>query len=200
MEEVEGFILAGGASSRMGSDKARLCLGGESLVARAAAAIGGVAAGVSVVSSKPGAEEFGLPIVADYYTGRGAMGGLHAALARCRARWALVVSCDTPFVTAEMLRRLASFRGPEFDAVAPLQPDGRPQPLCALYSAQTCGPVAEGLIKSDELRPRELLRRVRTRRVTFGELSDLAGSAEFFRNINTPDDFLDARRAAGEAD
>jgi molybdenum cofactor guanylyltransferase len=196
--EVEGFILAGGASSRMGSDKARLLLGGASLVARVAAAVGAVTAPVSLVSSKPGAEEFGLPVVADIYEGRGALGGLHAALSRSPARWSLVVSCDLPFVTAELLSRLASFRGEEFDAVAPVQPDGRAQPLCALYSARVCGPIARGLIESGELRPRVLLGHVRTRRVAFEELSDLAGSADFFRNVNTPEDYRGARLAAGE--
>ena len=198
MPEIEGFILAGGASSRMGDDKAHLRLGERTLVERAAAALGGVAGRVSVVSSKPDAAAFGLPVVPDLFVGRGAMGGLHAALAHGSAEWALILSCDLPFVTAALCARLISLRGPDADAVAPLQPDGRPQPLCALYARAACLPVVEELLRAGELRPRALLTRVRTRWVTFAEVADLDGSEDFFRNVNTPEDFNEACRIVGQ--
>jgi molybdopterin-guanine dinucleotide biosynthesis protein A len=195
MSDIEGFILAGGASSRMGEDKSLLRLGERSFVEIITDALRPVASRVSLVSLRPGAAAHGLPVIADVFESRGAIGGLHAALAACKARWALVVSCDLPFVTTELFTRLASLRGDETDAVAPLQNDGRQQPLCALYAATTCRAVAEELIRADELRPRELLRRVRTRWAAFDELSDLAGSSLFFRNVNTPDDYRQARDA-----
>ncbi|HJQ31133.1 MAG TPA: molybdenum cofactor guanylyltransferase [Pyrinomonadaceae bacterium] len=194
MEDIEGFILVGGVSSRMGSDKALLRLGGRTFVELAAEALGAVAGVVRVVGSRPGAEGHGLAVVRDVYENLGALGGLHAALAACGARWAAVVSCDLPFVTAELLARLASFRGEDCDAVAPLQEDGRPQPLCALYAAAACRAVAEELIREGERRPRALLKRVRTRWVAFEELADLPGSADFFRNVNTPSDYEEAKR------
>lgn len=189
MDDIEGFILAGGLSSRMGADKSRLRLGGRTFVELAAGALGAVARGVSVVGSRPGLETHGLPVVADVYEGLGAMGGLHAALAACGARWAAVVSCDLPFVTNELFSRLATLRGEGLEAVAPVQEDGRPQPLCALYSAAECRAAAEELIRAGELRPRALLRRVRTRWVAFRELSDLRGAPLFFTNVNTPADY-----------
>lgn len=197
MSEVEGFILAGGASSRMGADKAHLRLGGRTLVERAAAALGGVTSKVSVVSSKPGAAAFGLPVVPDLLEGRGALGGLHAALSHATSEWAMILSCDLPFVTAALCGRLGSLRGPGTDAVAPLQPDGRPQPLCALYARGACLHVAVELLRADELRPRALLSRVRTRWVTPAEVAGLPGSEHFFRNLNTPEDFAAALRLAG---
>jgi molybdopterin-guanine dinucleotide biosynthesis protein A len=196
MPEIEGFVLAGGASSRMGADKAHLRIGGRTLVERAAAALGGVAGRVSVVSSKPDAAAFGLPTVPDLLGGRGALGGLHAALSSASAEWAMILSCDLPFVTAALCGQLASLRAPGADAVAPFQPDGRPQPLCALYARAACLPVVEELLRADELRPRALLARVRTRWVTFAEVADLPGSEHFFSNVNTPEDFAEARRIA----
>ncbi|HEX8687919.1 MAG TPA: NTP transferase domain-containing protein, partial [Pyrinomonadaceae bacterium] len=145
------------------------------------------------VGSRPGLESHGLPVVRDIHEGLGAMGGLHAALADCAARWAAVVSCDLPFVTGELFLRLASLRAEGAEAVAPLQEDGRPQPLCALYEAAACRAAAEEMIRAGELRPRELLRRVRARRVAFDELSDLEGSALFFANVNTPAEYEEAR-------
>lgn len=196
MTQVEGFILAGGASSRMGADKAHLRLGGKTLVERAADALRSVADVVSVVSSKPDAGAFGLPVVADAFAGRGALGGLHAALARASAGWAAILSCDLPFATGALFERLASLRGPGLDAVAPLQTDGRRQPLCALYAPAACLPVVAELIRADELRPRALLSRVRTRWVSFAELVDLGGAEHFFLNVNTPEDLAEAIRIA----
>src|SRR3712207_6712984 len=83
----------------------------------------------------------------------------------------------------------------EVDAVVPLQDDGRVQPLCALYRARVCLVRVEEMIRARELRPRVLLSRVRARVVEFGELRDLAGSARFFLNVNTPEDYA---RAVGE--
>ena len=193
MNDIEGFILAGGLSSRMGGDKSRLRLGGRTFVELAAGALAPLSSGVSVVGSRPGVESHGLAVVRDVHEGLGALGGLHAALAACGARWAAVVSCDLPFVTAGLFERLASLRVGDVDAVAPVQDDGRPQPLCALYAAARCLDVAEGLIRAGELRPRALLRTVRTRWVQFEELSDLGGSRLFFRNVNTPADYEEAK-------
>ena len=140
MKDVEGFILAGGLSSRMGVDKSRLRLGGRTFVEIAAGALAAVSDRVRVVGSRAGVESHGLPVVRDVHEGLGALGGLHAALGACGAPWAAVVPCDLPFVTGE-------------------------------------------------LRPRALLRAVRTRWVSFKELSDLDGSQRFFDNVNTPDDY-----------
>jgi len=201
MTDIEGFILAGGLSSRMGADKSQLRLAGRTFVELAAGALGAVASGVSVVGSRPGVEAHGLPVVRDVHKGLGALGGLHAALSACGAHWAAVVSCDLPFVTGELFARLASLRREGSEAVAPLQEDGRPQPLCALYAAEECRAAAEELIRAGELRPRVLLRRVRTRWVTFEELSDLKGSRLFFTNVNTPAEYEGAkeRQEAGES-
>jgi molybdopterin-guanine dinucleotide biosynthesis protein A len=193
MNDIEAFILAGGASSRMGEDKSRLAIGGRTFVELVADALRPVAARVLLVSSRLGAEGHGLPVVPDIHTGLGALSGLHSALAHCRAAWACVVSCDLPFVTRELFARLASLRGSEADAVAPLQSDGREQPLCALYARAPCLPATEELIRTGELRPRRLLRRVRTRWVAFDALRDLEGSELFFDNINTPEDFEKAK-------
>ena len=194
MLDTEGFILVGGLSSRMGEDKSRLRLGRRSFVEIASAGLASVSSGVRVVGSRAGVESHGLAVVRDVHEGLGALGGLHAALAACEASWAAVVSCDLPFVTAELFERLASLRADGVDAVAPVQDDGRPQPLCAFYSAARCLEEAERLIRAGELRPRALLRTVRTRWVPFAELSDLEGSDLFFDNVNTPADYEAAKK------
>lgn len=196
MPGVEGFILAGGASSRMGMDKARLLLGGRSFTERIAGALRAVTPDVSFVSSRSESLDASLPLVADIHRDCGALGGMHAALSVARAPWAAIVSCDLPFVTGELFRRLTDFCVEETDAVAPLQPDNRPQPLCALYSPARCLPLVEQLLRDGERRPRVLLQQLRTRWVTPPELADLPNAALFFWNVNTPEDYESARLQA----
>lgn len=192
MLEIEGFILVGGQSRRMGADKAGLKLGGRSFVERAAEALAAISRTVRVVGTRDETLMYPLKVVSDVYPKWGALGGLHGALAACRAPWAAILACDLPFVTGELFVRLASFRA-DFDAVVPVQMDGRLQPLCALYRREACATRAEELISGGERRPRALLQQVRTRMVEPGELAALHGASHFFTNVNTPEDFAQAR-------
>lgn len=193
MSDVEGFILAGGASSRMGTDKAQLTLGGRTFTERVAAALGAIASKISVVSAKHGSAGLNFPLVEDIYRDCGALGGLHAALSACRAPWAAIVSCDLPFVSGELFARLCELRTADADAVVPRQTDGRPQPLCALYSTARCRELAARLLGEGERRPRVLLQKARTRWVAPEELADLPDAELFFLNVNTPEDYEQAR-------
>lgn len=186
---IEGFILAGGASSRMGSDKSLLRLEGRTFVETAAGALRAVTSRVSVVSSRHEAETHGLPLVRDLHSNLGALGGLHAALASCRAEWAAILACDLPFVTGELFELLASMSDDRPDAIVPIQEDGRVQPLSALYRARVCLEQVEEMLHTNELRPRLLLSRVRARRVAFEELRGLEGSNRLFLNVNTHEDY-----------
>jgi molybdenum cofactor guanylyltransferase len=192
MLEIEGFILVGGQSRRMGADKAGLKLGGRSFVERVAEALAAVARRVRVVGVRDETEMDALTVVTDVYPEWGALGGLHGALMACRAPWAAVVACDLPFVTGELFVRLASLRE-DFDAVVPVQLDGRLQPLCALYRREACATRAEELILRGERRPRVLLQSIGARLVAPLELADLDGSSHFFNNLNTPEDYAQAR-------
>jgi molybdopterin-guanine dinucleotide biosynthesis protein A len=134
--------------------------------------------------------------VPDLNPGWGALGGLHTALAACTSIWAAVVACDLPFVSGDLFRYLSTLRE-GFDAVVPVQPDGRQQPLCALYRTELCLPVAAELIAAGERKPRALLASVKTRWVPEADLDHLPGAANFFMNINSPRDYTRALSAAG---
>jgi molybdopterin-guanine dinucleotide biosynthesis protein A len=134
-----------------------------------------------------------LPSVEDVYPQWGALGGLHAALTACRRDWAIVVACDLPFVTAELFLSLASLRLDQ-EAVVPIQPDDRPQPLAALYRVDPCRQRATELIEAGRRRPLDLLETVKTRWVKFDEIRNLEQAERFFVNINTPSDYYGATR------
>jgi len=194
MDSIAGFILVGGESRRMGTAKSGLMLNDQSFVDRIAGELSGVTHLVAVVGSNSAALQLKhsskLTIVSDIYPHWGALGGVHAALATAQrsAEWALIVACDFPFVTKELFVRLAGVREGH-DAVAPIQGDSIPQPLCALYRVAPCLNRAEDLIKSGERKPIALLQSVRTRWILFNELADLKHASSLFDNINTPQDY-----------
>lgn len=197
----EGYVLAGGKSSRMGTDKFALRLGETTFAERAVVALKKIAAGrVSLVVGAHQSIEF-LPIdspsITDAFPGKAALGGIYTALAHSTSEWAIILACDYPFVTQDLIVRLAEITSSvnaEISAVAPVQPDGRIQPLCAFYRVKTCFAACELLLKSDEVPPvRRLLESVATRLVTFKELADLPGAENFFYNVNTPEEYLRAQ-------
>ncbi|MDQ3179833.1 MAG: molybdenum cofactor guanylyltransferase [Acidobacteriota bacterium] len=203
MNDIDGFILAGGASKRMGQAKANLLLGGKTFARRAASALSAVAApGRLFIVGNLKENLFDLPILPDEFDGendkrkRAAIVGLHAALKNSNANWAAVLACDLPLVTGELFQKLASLRNENSDAVVPLQPDGeRMQPLCALYRRDACLPVIETILGGDDWSLQKLLRRVETRFVRFDEISDLPRAEYFFLNVNTPEDYEVAQAA-----
>ena len=190
--QIEAFILAGGASSRMGTDKSQLLLEDRTFVERIGASLLTVTDTIRLVGSSDNSR---FASVADVYPQWGALGGLHAALTACEREWAIVVACDLPFVTSELFRSLAALRA-DHDAVVPIQPDGRPQPLAALYRANPCAARATELIEAGRRRPLDLLEIVRTRWVDFAEIANLDQAERFFVNINTPEDYYEATRQA----
>ena len=191
MFDVEGFILVGGASRRMGRDKAVLDFGGQPLLERIAGELSAIASAVSLVGARQPYSSF--KNVPDVHQHWGALGGIHAALMAAKTRWAAVVACDLPFVTSELFERLATFANHTVDTVVPVQPDGRPQPVCALYRRTTCLPEIEKLVATGEHTPRALLANVRTRYVKFPEIRDLPEAEHFFFNVNTPAELQEAR-------
>ncbi len=196
MLDVEGFILVGGRSSRMGTDKSLMQFGGQTSVERIAAELRSITPTprISRVGRSRAGFDPDLRIIPDTHEQWGALGGIHAALGACVADWALIVACDLPFVTRDLCSRLLMLSqqgSPE--AVVPIQPDGRPQPLCALYRREPCLLEAEKLIASGEHTPRALLANVKTRWVRSAELIDLPGAENFFFNVNTPDDYEQAQ-------
>ena len=177
ISQLQGFILAGGQSRRMGTDKSQLRFENETFTERIRRTLLGLTDSITVVRADQ-----------DIYPGWGALGGVHAALSACTTEWAIVVACDLPFVTAELFEYLASLRT-DHETVVPIQSDGRPQPLAALYRIEPCLARATELIQTGHRRPLDLLELVNTRWVPFTELTNLDQAERFFVNINTPYDY-----------
>src|ERR1700694_3442297 len=102
MFDVEGFILVGGQSSRMGSDKSQLVFGTLTGVERIAAALGTLTPNVRLVGGNGENRPAGLPTIPDTHLCWGALGGIQAALAACQSEWAVIAACDLPLLTGDL--------------------------------------------------------------------------------------------------
>lgn len=109
--DVTGGILAGGHSSRFGSNKALFSPDGETLIERAAGLLRPLCRQVLVSASHTNAGAYaflGLDIVEDLHSDCGPLGGLEAMLNRCTTSWLLVLTCDMPYVSSEALQTMVS--------------------------------------------------------------------------------------------
>jgi molybdopterin-guanine dinucleotide biosynthesis protein A len=193
--DIEGFILAGGANSRIGRRKASLKLGGRSLIEIAQSDLSAITDDIRVVGEKSADDVAdGLEWIADIRSGeKSSLLGLTTALANCKKAWAFVLACDMPFVTGALVERIAPFRDDIVDAVVPVQADGRLQPLCAMYRRDACLEKAMEMLKAGKRSLHSLIDYLNAKRIEFDEIADLDGSELFFTNINTPEDFERAK-------
>jgi molybdopterin-guanine dinucleotide biosynthesis protein A len=180
--KLTGFVLVGGRSSRMGRDKALLPFGTVPLAAHVAEIVKQVADDVFLVGSPSLYAPLGHPVLPDLYPGFGPVGAIATALAATDASWNVVVACDLPFVTVDVLRLLlAEALGTGAGCAFAADPDGKGQPLCGVYHAST-GHVFQAAVREGEHRLTQVAARLRPHVV---HLNDF----EALRNVNTPDDW-----------
>jgi molybdenum cofactor guanylyltransferase len=190
-----GFVLAGGKSSRMGTNKFALEIDGETFLDRAANVLKPVCETVKVVLNQTQTIETRLPVVRDIFPARGAPGGIHAALKNCETKFAVILAVDLPFVTTEAIENLAKIApaSNKFPAVVPRQTDGRPQPLCAVYRAQYCLPPLEQILgETESASVRDFLDLIAPKYIDAGRLS---ADEKLLFNVNYPSDFSSIAKA-----
>lgn len=164
----------------MGTDKARVTIGGVTLLAR----VTGVAGLVGDVVVIGGAPAEGLDHVTDLRTGRlGPLAGLEAALFHGAGREVILVGVDQPFVRAETLRRLSEVPG---DAVIPID-DGWEQVTCALYREACLPAVRAALDVADDLAIITILDAVATTRVDPDEWGAWGEDGRSWFSVDTPE-------------
>jgi molybdopterin-guanine dinucleotide biosynthesis protein A len=189
--DVTAFVLAGGKSSRMGSDKAFLRIGDETLLANAMKVAGVVAKEVRIVGDTAKFAAFG-QVLEDVYRDRGPLGGIHGALSSSMTQLNLMLAVDLPFVIAKFLEYLL-LRARESGAMVTLpRADGGLQPLCGVYR-RGFADVAERSLRDGKNKIDPLFKRVETCVIAEDELLRAGFSVEMFRNLNTPEEFERAR-------
>lgn len=187
VSNVSGAVLIGGASSRMGSDKAHCQIDGVAFSTQIAQLMARFFVDVLLVGGNPPADAPGRH-VADAEGPQSSLRGLVSALEGARADRVLVVATDMPLVSADLLLALTAW--PEHDVVVP-RADGHQHPLCAIYRREPALAVAREQLAAGELRLRGVLDRLDT---VFFEADDLLAidpHALALSNVNTPQELAE---------
>ncbi len=193
-------IVAGGQSSRFGSNKALTLVDGRAIVERVLDAASGLTDDLYLVTNTPELyQHLGLRMVADIMPEGGALRGLHTALSSTDKPWVLCLACDMPFVKAALLKHLVALtqedEARDWGAVAPRHSEGA-EPFCAAYRREVCLPVLERLLASGRYRLQGLLDGVQVRYVEPPELTDIDPELISFINVNTPEEWKAAEALA----
>ncbi|MCC6383329.1 MAG: molybdenum cofactor guanylyltransferase [Dehalococcoidia bacterium] len=183
-------ILAGGKSTRFGSDKASALLRGEPLLAWVGAAAAHACDALVVVRAAGQrlplvSVPVPVAIVEDELFERGPLAGLAAAFARVVAPVAFVTSCDAPLLQPDLVRLLFAAVTTQDDAVVPRLGDV-PQPLAAVYRPAACLPIFEAALARGEGSVRQALVHLSVRFLAEDAVRRADPGLLSFENVNTP--------------
>jgi molybdopterin-guanine dinucleotide biosynthesis protein A len=192
---LSAAVLAGGASRRMGRDKALMTLEGRTLLERAIAAVGRIAGDTFVVGDREPYRQFGVPVVADAFPGAGPLGGIATALRYAKHEHVLVVACDMPFLSVPLLQAMVG-QPRAYDALVPVtsrSPSGQRaastyETLHAIYGRSIL-PAIELRIARGELQVVAALAGLAVRELPEAWLREYDPALRSFVNANRPEDW-----------
>ena len=194
MKPLDGVVLAGGSSRRLGLDKAMLTFGDAPLLKIVVDRVTQVCDHVVVAVDQPERYQelrLSAKLVADAAPGLGPISGLQSGLQACDAVHILVVACDLPFLNVELLRFMADLPR-SYQALVPWSED-RWQPLCAIY-ARSCLKVVDAMVSAGGGSMHKLLDQLDVQRPDEEEIRRLDPQRLSFLNLNERSD-LDKARA-----
>jgi molybdopterin-guanine dinucleotide biosynthesis protein A len=188
-------IQAGGASSRMGEDKALKPFLGRPLIQRVIERLSPIADEMIVTTNRPDDYRFlSLRLIPDLKPGRGALGGLYTAISSASQPLVAVIACDMPFASPTLLEAASRIMvREEADVVIAKSEEGY-EPLHAVYRRETCLPAIEAAIDADQWKVVSWFPQVKVRMLTSDELKQYDPDHLAFWNVNTPDEFTQAEK------
>ena len=182
MTEVSCGVLAGGRNKRMGTNKAEMKLGDQTLLEIQVKKLKNLGIDDIMLSGYETSLE-GTHTVEDIYAGKGPLGGVQACLKVAKKPACLVVSVDAPLVPEETLKALVeAHEGP----ATVLSHDGMIEPLLAVYDA-ALAPRAGGERQNDDFAVRRMAANPEVKKIEY------TGDPELLLNCNTPEDFEKAK-------
>ena len=194
---MTSIILAGGKGSRLGKSKPLQIIGGRSLVQWVIDRLATISTEIIMVTAHgeaiPCISDAKMRTVADIYPGKGPLVGIYSGLMAASSSRAIVVGCDTPFLSVgflEYMDRISS----TFDVVVPRVKNDL-EPLCAVYSKSCLAHIHE-LLEQNELKIDRLFGMVNVRYIEEDEIDSFDPAHLSFFNVNSQADLDRARRLA----
>jgi molybdopterin-guanine dinucleotide biosynthesis protein A len=184
INNTTAYILAGGKSSRMGTDKGLLLIEGKAMIQYVIEQMQAVFDRVIIVSNNPEYEKFGLKVIPDLIKDIGPAGGIYTALKHSDAQLNFIVSCDMPLITKEAIEFI--FKTRKESQIVLLKNQKNLEPLFGLYT-KDCETVWLQLIHQKTIKLQEMVLRFNLQTIAVED--NIIFNQSFFKNINTKADF-----------
>ncbi len=196
---MTSIILAGGKSSRLGRSKALQAIGGKSLIQWVVDRLAILSTEIIIATAYgeaiPSSSAVRIKTVADIYPGKGPLVGIYSGLIASSSSRAIVVGCDTPFLSVGLLEYMTQICS-TFDVIVP-RIKKKVEPLCAVYSKNCLAPI-QVLLEQNELSINRLFDMVQVRYIEEDEINSFDPEYLSFFNINSQADLERARKLAAE--
>lgn len=191
MEKLTGILLCGGKSLRMGTDKALLELQHQPMVSYSLRILQKYCHNIIISANDSRLDFLGYHIVYDVVKNIGPMGGLHACLMKSTNRRSIVLACDMPLITGNLLKQMLDVES-EYDVVAP-KVNQRPEPLHAIYQKSILSKIEQAISQKTYS-----LHKLLSQLNVFYMDMDVQQTNELF-NANTPAELKAYERLSGSS-
>lgn len=186
IEDITAVILAGGKSSRFGSNKALAKFNGTRLIERVTGILGTIFTKLIIITNSPLEYSYlKIPLYQDLIKGLGPIGGIYTGLDSIDNDWAFFCACDMPFINENLIRYIAEVKN-GYDAVVP-KVDWKMEPLHALYSKR-CLPFIKKLIHEEEYQTVKSFKNINVNFVEEDEIKRFDPLLKAFLNVNKQDE------------
>ena len=147
MNKLTGIVLCGGKSCRFGEDKGLCTLGGQLMIEYPLKTLTKLCDEIIISSNDERYSDLGYPVISDEIKNIGPLGGIYTALKHARNKDTMIVSCDMPFVTVELLRYI--YDNSKNTMIASAFVKGYVEPLCSYFNTGTINYIEDMIAKGD---------------------------------------------------
>jgi len=182
-KNITAIILAGGKSTRMKTDKGLTYFGNKTLVELVIESVKKITDRIIIITQNPAYGKFGLPFFPDVLKDKGALGGIYSGLTHSSTQKNLIVGCDMPFLSENLLACLVNNYGDE-DVLLTNHKD-KAEPLCSVYD-KNCITQIRPRLEQNQLKITSALEGLKTRVISFDNEDWFSGKE--FTNINSIDE------------
>ena len=180
-KNITGIILAGGKSSRMGTDKGFVSYNNKTFIEHIIKAIQPLVDEIIIISNQETYDQFGFKRYDDLIKNAGPLAGIYTGLHYSKTENNLVVSCDVPLINTEVLQKLIKHINDKSEVIQ-LQSNGKNMPLIAIYK-KSCEAIFLEELKLDQRRVQEAIKKCKVQTVVIDSVLE-----KHTTNINTKKD------------
>jgi molybdenum cofactor guanylyltransferase len=175
------YILCGGKSTRMQTEKGLVLYHGKPFIEHIIEAVLPISSNIILVTNTDDYDYLEYRKIKDIQPEKGPLGGIYTAFMESESELNLILSCDIPLITTEILEELIAKHNADFD-VTVFEDSDRLHPLIGIYSTKII-PIIEKAIAENDLKMMRFLSKIKCQKLKIEK-----DNSHFFKNINSPEE------------